>query len=184
MQTFYLTRFSSPAENRSVYQAVCRVKPKTILEFGVQRGLRSDKILELAGCYRDGSEIQYCCVDPFESRSQEDGPGLSLRKAYKVLAKSGARIQTIPDLPEDSLRHVAASVRDVELLVVATPSIDWVFECRDALVSLLSEKAIIFVGQSTVSGKPFEFVQYSTKQFAERQVGPAERTEHNIRRAA
>lgn len=165
-QSFYLTRFSSPVENRKVYQAVCRIKPKVILEFGIQRGDRSFNMLELSKRFHKAETIQYCCVDPFESRTQEDGPGLSLRKAYKVLAKTNVRLQTVPDSPVESLRHVAGSIRNVEILVVATPSVGWAFQHGDALSSLLAENGIIILGGSA-TGKVAEFSVYSLKEFRE-----------------
>lgn len=158
LRSFYLTRFSTPAENRKVYQAICRIKARSILEFGVQRCVRSVQLLELATNYHRADEIRYTCVDPFESRSREDGPGLSLRKAYKTLVKSGARIRAIPDVPEDGLPQIRDLDGKVDFMVVATPSLDWVSEYADELAALMNSGGVIFLGASTADGRPFELM--------------------------
>lgn len=164
LQSVCLSYFSTPVENRAVYQTVCRVKPAVIVEFGIQRGVRSGNILELAKRYRKPSEIRYCCVDPFEGRAVEDGPGLSLRKAYRMMVKTGVRIQAIPGMPETGLRQIIGTVESIDLLVVATPSTDWAFSSGAVLADLLSPRGIVLIGCSTPSGKPFELAAYTAEQ--------------------
>lgn len=166
-QSLYLTRFSSPAENRKVYQAVCRIKPTTILEFGIQRGERSVNMLELAKRFHRAESIQYCCVDPFEGRMPEDGPGLSLRKAYKVFTKTNVRLKTVPDSPVESLRHVAGLIQAAELLIVATPTVDWAFQHGNRLLELLADNGTIILGASE-SGKIVDFSVLTANEFQQR----------------
>lgn len=164
-QSMHLSHFSSPPENRVVYQAVNRAKPKTILEFGIQRGVRSVNVLELAKRFHKTSEIKYCCVDPFELRSVEDGPGLSLRKAYKMLAKTGVRVLTVPGSPGEGLRHLSDTIQNVDLMIVATPSLEWTSVYAPDLTGLVGPDGIVFMGTSTPSGKPFEMKKYAVEEF-------------------
>lgn len=164
-QSMHLSYFSNPVENRVVYQAVNRIRPKTILEFGIQRGIRSAHVLELAKRFHETSEITYCCVDPFESRIIEDGPGLSLRKAYKMLAKTGVRVLAVPGSSSEGLRQISDMVENVELMIIATPSLDWVSVYKPELIERIGPEGIVFMGMSSPSGKPFEFKKYGAEEF-------------------
>lgn len=164
-QSTHLCYFSQPIENRPVYQAVCRVKPATILEFGIQRGVRSVNLLELAARFHKPGEIQYCCIDPFEERTVEDGPGLSLRKAYKMLVKTGVSVRAFPGTPQSAFKMIAGNLDNVDLTVIATPSMDWTVEMKPRLLELMNERGIVFLGLSSPSGKPFVLKPLSVAEF-------------------
>lgn len=167
IRSLYLTYFSAPAENRALYQAVCRLKPTRIVELGMQRGLRTLNMLELAKQFHPAKDIEYFCVDPFESRIVEDGPGLSLRKAHKLLTQCEVRAKPIPDRPESSLPFLTGQVSDADLLVVATPSLNWIFEQRSALADLLKPSGMAYLGESQPDGSPFELHAYTAVQLRE-----------------
>ena len=163
-RSIYLTHFSLPRENRPIYQAISRLKAKTILEFGVQRCVRSANMLDLAKNCHAPENIRYICIDPFEGRSVQDGPGLSLRKAYKMLVKSGVRIRAIPDVPEGGLRQIRDLRGTVELMIVATPSLDWVAKYAGELGDLMAAKGRIFLGTSDPAGGPFELTAFTVDE--------------------
>jgi hypothetical protein len=164
IQSIYLTHFSKPDENRNVYQAVVRLKPVRILEFGIQRGIRTINILELAKRYHRTDEIDYICVDPFESRTLEDGPGLSLRKTHKILTCSEIRSRMIPGSPEKSVAQIARLFNNIDLIVIATPSLDWITTFKKILAGLMNERGMFFLGQSAPNGQPFELYPYTVDQ--------------------
>ena len=164
IRSLYLSYFSSPPENRALYQAICRWKPARIVEFGIQRGVRTANMLELVRQFHEVEKIEYFCVDPFESRVVEDGPGLSLRKAHKLFVQSGVRVKPVPGRPEDGLRSLTKQISDVDLLIIATPSPNWIEMQKPALAELLKPKAQVFIGTSTLDGSPFELHAYTLQQ--------------------
>lgn len=156
----YLSYFSQPVENRALFQHVHRWKPRKILEIGIQRATRTVNLLDLASCHQKAEDIEYYCIDPFEGRSVFDGPGLSLRKAYKLLTPFKTQLRIIPGLPEECLRQIGTG-GDFQLLVLATPELDWLKSHGAILADLLASKGVAFVGQSTPDGKPFELRMFS-----------------------
>lgn len=164
-QSIYLSYFSSPVENRGLYQAIGRLKPQKIVEFGIQRGVRTANVLELAKKYHKAEEIEYYCVDPFEGRTVADGPGLSLRKAHKMLVQSEVKARAIPCMPEESFTQLSTIGDGVRLMIIATPSLSWALEHRTKLVEIMDAKGMIFLGVSDPSGASFELTPYTIDQF-------------------
>lgn len=164
LRSIYLAYFSTPTENRALYQAIGRLKPTRIVELGIQRGVRTMNVLELARQFHEAKDIEYFCVDPFESRIVEDGPGLSLRKTHKFLTQSGVRAKPIPDRPENALGTLANLTGEVDLLVVATPSLDWVTPQKNSLADLLKSTGMAYLGISRPDGSPFELLPYTVEQ--------------------
>lgn len=164
IRSIYLTYFSLPTENRALYQAVTRRKPRRIVEFGLQRGERTLNMLELARHYRRVQDIEYVCIDPFESRTIEDGPGLSIRKAYKLLTQCGVRARLIPEQPENALPLLADLAGSVDIMVVATPSLDWIRDRKTEVAGLLEPNGLVCLGTSSPDGSPFELLPYTAGQ--------------------
>lgn len=162
--SIYLSYFSQPVENRALLQTVNRLKPTIILEFGLQRAARTLNLLDLASCHRKAEEIEYTCVDPFEGRDVHDGPGLSLRKAYKLLTPFGTQLRLLPGVPAEEVKQVASLIGKVQLLVVATPGLDWVESRRNELADLLEPGGVAFLGQSPPTEKTFELHSYSLNE--------------------
>ena len=164
IKSLYLNYFSVPPENRTLYQAIGRLKPSKIVEFGIQRGIRTLNMLELAKQFRKTNEIEYYCVDPFEGRTIEDGPGLSLRKAYKSFAPCGIQIKPVPGNAEEGLQALSEVIDHVDLLIVATPSLDWIERRKAFLMDMLKPTGMAYIGKSTPDESPFELQAYSFSQ--------------------
>lgn len=167
-QSFYLTHFSAPADERSLYRHIKTARPTTIVECAIQRGERMLKMLQLAqsvyvktdadpasessGAAKN-ADFLYVCMDPFEGRTEEDGPGLSLRKAHKLLSRLTLRHRCIPAPAEQGVAQLSRTFKDVDMLVLATPRYDWLAGKGALLASILHEDATVFL---KFPEKPFQ----------------------------
>jgi hypothetical protein len=152
LQTFYLTHFSKPVSCRNIYRHIQQEHPHKVLEIGIQNGVRTLTMLKLLLQFcGEKSDVHYCCVDPFESRTSEDGPGLSLRKAHRMINKLEISSRLIPSLPINAIRqlYLDRMIEKVDLVIVAAPKTDWLKPCLAAFRELIHESAGIFFGIPT-----------------------------------
>ena len=160
-QSFYLTHFSKPASHRAIYQHIRSEHPRKVLEIGIQRGERTLIILQmLIHCSGEKSDMHYCCIDPFESRTTTDGPGLSLRKTHRFISQFGIKSRLIPGTPTGAIRHLHLNrlIEKVDLAIFATPDMTWLPGSMTALGDLIHESAGIFYGMPTLeSNGMYEF---------------------------
>jgi hypothetical protein len=111
-------------------------------------------MIEVAKLASPGQEVHYVGFDPFEGRSEADGPGLTLKATYQLLRRDGVRVQLIPGEPADSLIQVANSLGKVDLLIVpaaleaAAFARMWFFVPR-----MLHERSLVFVEQPLADGQ-------------------------------
>ena len=148
-QTFYLTHFSKPASHRTIYRHIQSDHPRKVLEIGIQRAERTLTMMQMLLKYcGEKSDVHYCCVDPFESRTSADGPGLSLRKAHRFISRFGIKSRLIPSTPESAVRQLYLNrlIEKVDLVIIATPDLTWLPACMTSLSELIHESAGIFVG--------------------------------------
>lgn len=168
-QQLYLTHFSTPWQHRKLYRYVLLHKPKRIVELGIQRAKRTEIMLHLAisNCLMP-SEVEYCCVDPFENRTIEDGPGISFRKAYRKLSKFRTQLRCFAFSEDFGVIQIAKYVRSADLLVVASPKSEWICEQIHVFSSFLSQSTGIFVGNRESPNQPYFFDQYDQESFIEK----------------
>ncbi len=106
-------------------------------------------MIDVAQLVSPGQEIHYVGVDPFEGRSESDGPGLTLKAAHQLLRRDGIRVQLVPGNLADSLARVANSLGKVDLLILpaaleaASYARAWFFVPR-----MLHEQSLVFVEQT------------------------------------
>ncbi|MDR1492835.1 MAG: hypothetical protein LBT05_08945 [Planctomycetaceae bacterium] len=149
LKTFYLTHFSKPVSCRNIYRHIQQEHPRKVLEIGIQNGERTLIMLKLLLQFcGEKSDVHYSCVDPFESRTQEDGPGLSLRKVHRMINNLEIPSRLIPSSPLNAIRqlYLDRMIEKVDLVVIATPNIDWLEPCIPAFRELIHESAGIFLG--------------------------------------
>jgi hypothetical protein len=119
LRVFYLSFLSTPASDRPIYRAIRRQRVRKILELGVGTGQRAVRMIELAALSHPLSAIEFNGIDPFESRSAADGPGMSLKMAHRLLGRTGARIQLIPGNPSTALARSARFWGQFDLVVIS-----------------------------------------------------------------
>lgn len=159
LKTTHLLYLSTPAEDRAVYKAIRSNGTCRILEIGLQRAVRTKRMLELAKMAGDGTEIEYTGIDPFESRTRMDGPGWSLKRAHVELKTPGVKLRLMPGSPQVVLPRIANMIGQQDLIVIACPSNDWVEDCRGHFARLLGDNTIILLREGDASKKAFTFRQ-------------------------
>lgn len=121
LRLFYLFHFSKPASDRAVYQAVYRRRIRRIVELGVGTGQRAVRLIEVAAGHSPSDQIVYTGIDPFECRNAADGPGTTLKNAYRTLRATRARISLLPGDPTAVFSAAANSLGTADLVLIAWP---------------------------------------------------------------
>jgi hypothetical protein len=153
-KTFYLSYLSKPSSDRAIYRTILYFKPRRILELGIAQGHRALRMIDAAARWAERSDIQYAGMDRFEDRGENDGPGLALIDAHRVLKRSSARIKLIPGDPLRSLAQAANDLGQFDLLIISSDadaerlSRVWFFVPR-----LLHAKSQVLLERQTAGGK-------------------------------
>jgi hypothetical protein len=121
LKLFYLFHFSKPAWNRAVYQAVSRRRIRRIVELGIGTGQRGVRLIEVAARHSPTDQIVYTGIDRFEDRGPGDGPGTSLKDAYRKLRATGARINLLPGDPTAVFSAAANNLSTADLVLISWP---------------------------------------------------------------
>ena len=151
---FFLSHLSNPSADRAVYRAIAQRQARRIMELGIAEGRRALRMIDAAARFTAVSEVQYIGLDTFEDRKEDDGPGLSLKAAHRVLTQSGAKIKLVPGDPLRSLARVANELGQIDVLVISAQEEAerlgrvWYFVPR-----LLHAQSRIFVEQTLPGGK-------------------------------
>ena len=154
IRLFYSCHLSKPQSNRPVYRAIRRLHARKIVELGVATGQRALRMIDVAKLASPGEETHYVGVDPFEGRSEADGPGLTLKATHQLLRRDGVRVQLVPGNLAESLVRIANSLGKVDVLIVpgslesASFARAWFFVPR-----MLHERSLVFVEQTLEDGR-------------------------------
>lgn len=152
LRNLQLAYLSKPRGERIIYRAIRRHQPLRIVELEVGTAVRSQRLLRLATSYHD-EPIVYTGIDPFESRGETDGPGLSLKQAHKLLTQTGARVRLLPGPPLSAMNAAANSLVGTDLMLISWRTAQlrgpgWRFVER-----MLYEGSKVFVEYEVESGK-------------------------------
>jgi len=74
-------------------------------------------MIRLAALYRPLEEIHYTGLDRFEDRTSQDGPGMTLKLAHRLLRRTGARIRLWPGEPLETVGRRANELGQFDLVV-------------------------------------------------------------------
>jgi len=114
----YLAYLSRPAEERELYRAIRRIRPKSIVELGVGTCQRAVRLIEVACRFQPQSVVRYTGIDLYEARP-DAATRLSLKAAHKQLKPRGVQVQLVPGDPPSALARHANALRDTDLFVIA-----------------------------------------------------------------
>jgi hypothetical protein len=146
LKLFYLLHLSQPPAERIVYRGIRRQQARKIVEVGIGTARRAVRMIQVAQATAAAGEVQYTGIDPFEGRSQADGPGLSLKEAHRKLKATGARIRLVPGSPEAGLSQVANALGKVDLLLLsATPAPQSLGQAWFFVPRLLDDRTLVFL---------------------------------------
>ena len=164
LQSFYFSHFSKPVCDRVLFRTIQSDRPRKILEIGIQRGTRTINLLQMVLRYcGEPSEVHYTAIDPFEGRTAADGPGLSLRKAHRLIGQLGVKSRLSPLPAELAVKQMYLDrvIEKVDLAVIATPSLEWFAGSEFHLLELIHPSATVFVGLATgIPDEPFIFEKF------------------------
>ena len=108
---------SKPTADRVLYRSIARHRPESIVELGLGLAERSASMIQLSQRYRPASEIKYTGLDLFEDRDQ-CAPGITLKRAHRILGKMTSRVQLFPGDPRQSLARRGNLLLNTDLIVV------------------------------------------------------------------
>lgn len=154
LRLLYLGYLSKPASDRLVYRAIRRNRPRKIVELDIADATRAQRMIEVAQ-RASGQEVHYVGMDLFEGREvSQDGPGLSLKAAHRLLCGTGAKVQLLPGSPPESLARMANALGQVDLLIIPRrfdgPDFRrmWFFVPR-----MLHQRSLVFVEAAASDGQ-------------------------------
>lgn len=93
-------------------------KPTCIVELGIGTGERTKQMLRLA-CQFSSETIHYTGIDLFESRTEEHGPGIRLKDAYRTLKAPNVKLQLMPGDPFSALSQLANTLPNTDLILIS-----------------------------------------------------------------
>lgn len=164
--TLWLTRFSSPAGERVLYRHIGARRPLRILELGLGRLRRTERVLRHAVATAAGQPVAYVGVDRFESRQVEDGPGVSLKEAHRRLS-SVARVQLVPGNVDTNLSRLCNHLGAFDLVLVSADNPARQLERAWFFVQRLTSPETVLFAESDGGGGRTTWAPLSRGQLAD-----------------
>ena len=118
LQYLALAYFSRPKSDREVYRAIRKHGCHRFLEIGVGRGLRAQRMIDLALACHPQDQVRYVGIDLFEARPEPAG-GLSLKEAHRLFKARGIATQLVPGDPFSALARAANALREIDLVLIS-----------------------------------------------------------------
>ncbi len=120
LKALWLAYLSQPAGDRPLYRLIRKRKIRRIVEIGIGDGRRALRMISLAQRYHSAADIRYTGIDWFEARRCDDGTGLTLKQAYRVLRGTSARIHLVPSDAHEAFARVANALSGNELVTITS----------------------------------------------------------------
>jgi len=119
----WLLHWSAPREERAIHRFVVRSlrqRPTQfrILELGLGRLRRSERLLRLAAGLGARGGLQYVGIDRFEGRLESDPPGVTLKHAFRTLNRLG-KVQLVPGNVDTTLSRLCNHLGFFDLVLVS-----------------------------------------------------------------
>ena len=116
LQKVYWKRFAKPIEERALYQFLVDHPITSVLEIGVGRGARMQRIAKLVNLADGVDQLRYIGVDEYESAPAR--PHLTLKQAHRLAAQLGLKASLIPGTVPLALPRVAHKFGPSDLIVI------------------------------------------------------------------
>ena len=116
VKRIWLTNFSKPACDRSLYKCASRQRPQRILQLGIHSLERCECLLKLTHSAQD-SPIHFIGLDYFEGRSHSTPTGPTLKQTHQRL-HSLAQTQLVPGQVDISLARLCNHIGTFDLIVI------------------------------------------------------------------
>jgi len=118
LKYLYLSCFSKPKADRSLYRHLRRNRATHIVELGMGSVMRSKRMLEVAARYARSRPVHYTVIDLFDDRPAGEQPR-RLIDVYRQLKPSEARLRLVPGTAASGLARVANELQETDLLLIS-----------------------------------------------------------------
>lgn len=116
VRRMWLTRFSQPAVDRSLFRHVLQRKPSRIIQVGIPSLDRTERLIRVATAAAGGG-LHYVGLDRFEARLPGEPVGPTLKQAHQRL-HSLARVQLVPGNADTSLARLCNHLGAFDMVVI------------------------------------------------------------------
>ena len=145
LRNVYLLYFSKPIHQRPVLRAAASMRARRIVQIGVGTGGQALRLLEVVRRYHGRDQVRFTGIDLFEARPP-DAPGLTLKRAHKLLRRLASTVQLLPGDPQSALARGANAMLDTDLLVIsADQSGARIRGAAGYLPRMLHERSLVFI---------------------------------------
>jgi hypothetical protein len=143
-QSIWWSYFAQLPEDRICYRLIQKHKIASIMEIGMEDGVRSERLLQIAIRNAGPRVVSYVGIDLFEAHPDQDGETLTLKNAHQQLSALGARVKLVPGDAFAALSRTANSLKDVELVVIGwdTPP-EVMAKCWNLMPRFLADQALV-----------------------------------------
>lgn len=174
LRYLFAAYFSRPAGDRVLWKLVVGGRVQRIMQVGLGDGRRAQRLLDLAAWQFPVDQLRFTGIDLFESRGAEQGPGLSLKEAHRLLKPTGAAIQLAPGDPHAALSRVANGIPGTQLVLIAH-DVDPAALARAMfyLPRALAAEARVLVERPPVDGQPTGWDELSRSEIESRAAAAA-----------
>jgi hypothetical protein len=118
LRSAYLLRFSQPAADRAVYQALAAQAVRAVVEVGIDPSGRTARLIEVASWHASVAPLKYTGIDLYDARPAAL-PRLTLKQAHATLRAAPARVQLVPGELHTALERVANELAGTDLLLIS-----------------------------------------------------------------
>jgi hypothetical protein len=118
LKYLYLAYLSNPASERCLYRALAGSRASSIVEIGMGMGQRSLRLIDAARRFSGKATIRFTGIDLFEARPAVS-PGMTLKRAHRILTATRARIRLVPGDPFTALARTANALMGTDFVVIS-----------------------------------------------------------------
>ena len=149
LRRVWLTRFSQPAGERTIYRHALKAAPKRIIEMGLGTLGRTERLLGLVRGVHPGVDLHYVGLDRFEGRLPDDPPGVTLKQAHQRL-HGLARVQLVPGNVDTSLSKLCNHLGAFDLVLISGDNDPrYVDRCWFFIQRIVTQQTAIFAESRT-----------------------------------
>ena len=106
-QSLWWSYFASLPEDRICYRTIQKHKVASILEIGIEDGVRAERMIQMAIRNAGPRVVSYVGIDLFEAHPDSDGDSLTLKQAHQQFTALGARVKLVPGEAFPALDRIA-----------------------------------------------------------------------------
>lgn len=170
-QFWALTWFSKPACDRQLYKLAAKLKPQSIVQFGLGNLRQAETLVTVCQNVSGVEEIRFTGVDLFEARVNQV-PGLTLKEAHRRLAATGAKSRVFPGDTTSSLPRLANQLGGTDLLILALDGGRQALDsCWFFIPRMLQANSLVLVQEQTATGAPYQVLTLAEVEQLAKAVG-------------